>query len=97
MDDAVKDFNKALGIKSDYSPAETNLSGVYFKRKEYKKALDHANKAIQMDKENAAAYVNRGMAKEMTRDMEGACEDWFKAKELGSETGKNYYAGNCGN
>jgi hypothetical protein len=36
------------------------------------------------------------MAKEMLRDMNGACEDWLKAKELGSEMGKNYYASNCG-
>jgi tetratricopeptide (TPR) repeat protein len=73
------------------------LSGIYFKKEDYKKALEMADKAIKMDKENAAAYVNRGMAKEMLRDMNGACEDWLKAKELGSEMGKIYYAGNCGN
>ena len=50
-----------------------------------------------MDKENDAAYVNRGNAKEMLRDMNGACADWFKAKELGSESGKKYYAEDCGN
>jgi len=33
----------------------------------------------------------------MTRDMIGACEDWLKAKELGSEAGKKYYAENCAN
>jgi hypothetical protein len=27
--------------------------------------------------------------------MEGACEDWHKAKELGAELGKNYYSSNC--
>ena len=96
LDDAEKDFKKALELKSDYSAAASNLSGVYFKKKEYKPALDWANKAVKMDKENAAAYVNRGMAREMTRDMVGACEDWHTAKELGSETGKNYYSGNCG-
>lgn len=97
LDDAVKDFTKALQVKSNYSPAASNLSGVYFQKKEYKKALDYADKAIKMDKESSAAYVNRGLAKEMLRDMRGACKDWLKAKELGSETGKNYYAGNCGN
>ena len=50
-----------------------------------------------MDPENAAAYVNRGMAKEMLRDLNGACDDWKKARELGSETGKNYFSGNCSN
>ena len=42
-------------------------------------ALELANKAIKMDTENAAAYVNRGMAKEMLRDLNGACDDWKKA------------------
>jgi tetratricopeptide (TPR) repeat protein len=97
LDDAIKDFTKALSIESNYSPAASNLSAVYFKKKEYEKALDYANKAVTMDKNNADAYANRGMAKEMTRDMEGACEDWHKAQELGSETGKNYYSGNCAN
>jgi hypothetical protein len=35
------------------------------------------------------------MAKEMLRDMEGACQDWQKAKELGEDLGKTYYSGNC--
>ena len=41
--------------------------------------------------------MNRANAKEMLRDMDGACEDWYKAKELGIEAGKLYYAGNCAN
>ena len=69
----------------------------HFKKKDYAKAKEFADKAIEHDKENGAAYTNRGMAKEMLRDLNGACEDWHKAKELGSETGKNYYAGNCAN
>ena len=73
-----------------------SLSGVYFKKKEYETALEWANKAVKMDQQNADAYVNRGMIKEMSRDMIGACEDWHKAKDLGSEIGKKYYSGNCG-
>ena len=95
--DAIKDFKKALSVKSDYAPAASNLSGVYFKQKEYEKALASANKAVKLDDTNAGAYVNRANAREMLRDMNGACEDWHKAKELGSKPGKNYYAGNCGN
>jgi len=33
----------------------------------------------------------------MLRDMNGACEDWYKAKELGSEVGKIYNSSNCSN
>jgi hypothetical protein len=51
---------------------------------------------VKLDPKNGAAFVNRGNAREMLRDLDGACEDWNTAKELGSETGKTYYAGNCG-
>jgi len=37
------------------------------------------------------------MAREMQRNMNGACEDWHKARELGSELGKNYQSTNCSN
>ena len=95
--DAQSDFEKAIAIKGDYAPALSNLSGVYFAKKDYKKAMEYADKAIAADPNYAAAYVNRGMAKEMLRMMESACEDWKKANELGSKEGKTYYSGNCSN
>lgn len=97
IDDAIKDFEKALQINPKYAPAASNLSGVYFRKKDYKKAEDLATKAIELDPNYAAAYVNRGMAREMSRDLEGACSDWKKAKDLGSKEGKSYYSGNCSN
>ena len=97
LDDAIKDFEKALEIKPDYSPAASNISGIYFQKEEYQKALEYANKAIQINNRNASAFVNRGLAREMLRNMNGACEDWRKAKELGAELGRKYYSENCGN
>jgi hypothetical protein len=31
----------------------------------------------------------------MLRDVDGACEDWQKAYELGIEKGNEYYINNC--
>jgi tetratricopeptide (TPR) repeat protein len=56
-----------------------------------------ATRAIALDPNYAAAYVNRGMAKEMLRDLDGACADWKKANELGAKEGKTYYSTNCSN
>ena len=47
-----------------------------------------ATKAINMDKKYANGYVNRGIARERLRNQAGACQDWEKAKDLGSELGK---------
>jgi hypothetical protein len=38
----------------------------------------------------AAAYLNRGIAKEMIRDPKGACRDWERAKKLGNEAASKY-------
>jgi tetratricopeptide (TPR) repeat protein len=97
LDDAIKDFEKALAIQSDYSPAASNISGIYFQKEAYEEAVKYADLAIKLNKQNASAYVNRGMAKEMLRNMNGACEDWFKARELGAELGRKYHSENCGN
>jgi len=97
LDDAKKDFEKALAINPKYAPAASNLSAVYFKQKDYKKALEFGDKAVGADPKYASAFINRGMAREMNRDLNGACEDWHKAKDLGAEAGKTYYSGNCNN
>ena len=95
--EALKDFDKCVGINPSYAPGYSNRAGAQFKMKAYSKALADANLAIQLDKEFADAYVNRGMAKEMLRNMNGACEDWHKASELGSPLGKHYQSTNCSN
>ena len=97
LEDAKKDFEKTLQLNPKYAAASSNLSAIYFKQKDYKKALEYANAAITNDPNYANAYVNRGMAKEMLRDMEGACKDWHKAKDLGADLGKSYYSENCNN
>ena len=96
-EDAKKDFEKALQLNPKYAAAADNLSAIYFKQKDYKKAFEFANNAITYDPNYAGAYVNRGIAKEMLRDMEGACNDWHKAEELGAELGKKYHSENCNN
>ena len=43
-------------------------------------ALSDSNYAYSMDQNNPS-LLNRGIAKEMLRDEEGAYEDWLKAVE----------------
>ena len=39
-----------------------------------------------MDGNYGQAYLNRGLIKELTGDLPGACEDWTRATELGVDT-----------
>jgi len=94
-DDAIRDFTKCIEIHASYAPAYANRAGIYFKQGKFEEARKDADKCIQLDPKNAVGYVNRGMAREMLRDLDGACQDWKKARELGSEKGKVYQSGNC--
>ena len=40
--------------------------------------------------EDAAIYLNRGLIRELSGDLEGACADWSRAKELGAEDADAY-------
>ena len=55
---------------------------------------EDCDKAIKLDPNYAYAYLNRGNAKELMRDENGACQDWRKAVELGAE-GARAYIGTC--
>ena len=41
------------------------------------------------------AYFSRGAAKEVIRDMKGACEDWRKASSLGDKDAASLVENQC--
>ena len=58
--------------------------------KDYLKARNDCDKAIELNPSYGFAYLNRGIAKEMLRDNT-ACNDWQKAADLGVASAKQYY------
>jgi tetratricopeptide (TPR) repeat protein len=60
--EALKDFEQAVKLKSDYAPTYTYRGDYYFKLKKYKEAVDDYNKAIKLDATLADAYANRGFS-----------------------------------
>ncbi|UZR93877.1 tetratricopeptide repeat protein [Chondrinema litorale] len=61
----------------------SNISVCYFKLERYEEAEQAASNAIEMNTSLAAAYLNRGNAREMLRKDLESCNDWQKAVELG--------------
>ena len=53
------------------------------------------DKSIMLDLKYAKAYLNRGITRQMTRDEDGACGDWLKAKELGIKLANKYLGNDC--
>ncbi|WP_320674008.1 tetratricopeptide repeat protein [Prochlorococcus sp. MIT 1341] len=92
---ALKDFNKAIEIKSD--------DGLYFyfrgtclnESNDYQGALRDFNQAIEMVPDNIDSYFNRAVVKKKLNDLKGACEDWKKAAELGDEEAAELLKEHC--
>lgn len=87
----AKDY---MGALSDYDRLieMTNTDAeIFFRRgflKAYhlhkrKSAIDDYSKAIMLDHNFSKVYYFRGFAKYRESDLDGACQDWTKAKELG--------------
>ncbi len=53
------------------------------------------NKTIEIDPQNADAFVNRGIARELVNDLEGACRDWRKAADLGKTEPAEWVKNQC--
>ena len=45
---------------------------------------------IEENPEDATLYLNRGLIRELSGNLNGACEDWNRAKELGAEQAEAY-------
>lgn len=79
---AVDDYS--LAIK--YNPSASNYfaRGLgYYYLKTYKKAVEDMDKAIELNPNNGQYYFDRGDAKELLKDNDGACQDWKTAKAKG--------------
>lgn len=93
--EAEADFKAAIAQDGSYSYAFNNLASVYIKQERYKEAIESAGKAIQLSPEYGYAYLNRGIAREMVRDIPGACSDWEKAENMHVKNADLYLSGSC--
>jgi Flp pilus assembly protein TadD len=85
---AVEDLQKAIELQPDYLEAYQQLGYIYLVGQAPDRAIEAFDKAIELDPTNAEIYVNRGTAKCMKEDKEGANADWKIAKSLGVDYGE---------
>jgi len=72
-----------------------NRAAIYHLQENYTAALVDLEQALKLQPSNATALLNRGITREMLRDVDGACKDWQKAYKLGMEKANEYYINNC--
>lgn len=62
-----------------------------YKKGDYRGAIADYDQAIQLDRKNASAYVNRGVARHELGDKKGAIADYDKAIQLNPKNALDYY------
>ncbi|HKL39430.1 MAG TPA: tetratricopeptide repeat protein, partial [Cryomorphaceae bacterium] len=92
---AVVDFQRSIELSPKYAYAHNNLASVYIKLERYQDAVDSAGDAISIDPDYGFAYLNRGIAREMVRDIRGACSDWEMAASLQVKNAADYQSSVC--
>jgi len=93
--EAERDFRKVIELNADYAYAHNNLAGALIKQERFDEAIESASNAIDLDPNYGFAFLNRGIAREMIRDIPGACSDWKTAQEMGVKNADVYQNGPC--
>ena len=90
LDDALLDFNDALSLNGDLTDVLLNKASLLASLDQVIPALELLDGIIEESPEDATLYLNRGLIRELSGNLNGACEDWSRAKELGAEQAEAY-------
>jgi len=79
LDEALRDFSQAIQIAGNIPSAFVGQSTVYLDRMDLESALTAANRALELDPQNARAMTNRGWAKFLQGHVEESLSDLNQA------------------
>ena len=87
------DLHGFIQNQDNYITAETEFYRGFtcHKNKEFKQAIIHYDKAIEINHQLAEAYYNRGLTKYVLCDKNGAIADYDKAIEINPQYAYTYY------
>ncbi len=89
-DEALQDFDAVIAMNSQFPLASLNKASLLAKQDQVLLALKLLDGALEEYPDEALLYVNRGLIRELTGDLNGACEDWNMARELGTDEADKY-------
>jgi Tfp pilus assembly protein PilF len=79
---ALADYDAAIRINRELAVAYVGRGAILTRLSRPDEAIAACTQAIALDAKNAKAYYNRAVAREATKDREGAAQDFRKAVEL---------------
>ena len=91
-EDAIVDLKNVIKYNPQRATAYYNLGVIYDMRfRDYDKALNYYNYAIQLEPDYSNAYNNRGIVYAITGNYENAVEDFTSAINLDNRDAMAYY------
>ena len=87
---ALLDFNAAITGGGQWASAKLNKASLLAEQGQYLPALQLLDETLEEHPGEAMLYLNRGLVRELTGDLEGACEDWHQAIALGAEEASDF-------
>ena len=93
LDDAITYYNAVISLEPDPSILAKTLTIrglIYLSKREYDLAITDWTKAIELDPDDAVAYLNLGVVYAGKRDFEAAIADYNKAIDLAPENASAY-------
>lgn len=91
LDKAVKYLQAAIKLKEDMPQAHSNLSVVYFDKKQTADALTEARRAVALDPKNAVFLLVLGNALDQNGDRKDAIESYKQALKVRPDYENAYY------
>jgi tetratricopeptide (TPR) repeat protein len=87
---ALQDFNDAVTEGDSMAVAVLNKASLMAVEHQYEGSLKLLDRILEHNPEEAVLYLNRGLIRELTGDLDGACEDWNRVQALGSRDADEY-------
>jgi tetratricopeptide (TPR) repeat protein len=85
VDEAKRNYEKAIKLNPKYSEAINNLGTVYYSKKSYRRAINQYRKALKLTPSSASIYSNLGTAEFGRKKYKEAFEAYQKALSLDAE------------
>ncbi|KAI9337807.1 hypothetical protein BDR26DRAFT_803961 [Obelidium mucronatum] len=89
LNDRVKSLNDnklAIQLDPHYALAYFNIANLYFSQSRWEAALLYYNKALEIDPDDDAAILNRGITKAQLNDTNGALDDLHMAEIMNPQS-----------
>ena len=90
IEGALHDFNAAITSGVELASAKLNKAALLAEEGQLVPALEILDLTLEEHPDDAFLYLNRGLVRELTGDLVGACEDWHRAIALGAEEAREF-------